>query len=158
MLNKSCRTLQFSHLWGKEFVRLLLALQSHIIKTRIIFWGMGPYRTGFPCWVSVLWTHLYHSTCWRCYERLCSASVNFFWRPFQHVWPFHDGWFTSAPAHTVLSVQQFLTKNGMTPVPQPPYSTDLNLSDFFLFPTMKKSSKGNILPMWKRWNKKRQKL
>ena len=28
---------------------------------------------------------------------------------------------------------------------------------FFCFPRWKKSLKGNILPMWKRWNKKRQK-
>ena len=37
----------------------------------------------------------------------------------------------SAPAHTALRVQQFLTKHGMTPVPHPPYSPDLALSDFF---------------------------
>ena len=38
----------------------------------------------------------------------------------------------------MLSVQQFLTKNGMTPVPHPPYSPDLTLSVFFLFLWMKK--------------------
>ena len=75
----------------------------------------------------------------------------FFWRLFQHICPLHDGWFTSAPAHTTLSVQQFLTKNGMFPMSQPPYSPDLALSDFFFcFPRWKKSSKGNILLMWKR--------
>ena len=36
-----------------------------------------------------------------------------------------------APTHTVLSVQQFLTKNGMTPMPHSPYSPKLALSDIF---------------------------
>ena len=48
------------------------------------------------------------------------------------------------PAHNTLSVQQFLTKNGMTPMPHPPYSPDLTPSDFLLllFPWMKKVLKG----------------
>ena len=45
-------------------------------------------------------------------------------------------------AHTAMSVQQFLTKNGMTPVPYPLYLPDLALSDIFLFPPMKKFLKG----------------
>ena len=52
----------------------------------------------------------------------------------------------SAPTHTTLRVQQFLTKNDMTSLPRPPYSPDLSLSDFFLFvylfPCMKKVLKG----------------
>ena len=46
----------------------------------------------------------------------------------------------SAPAHTTLSVQQFLTKNLMAPVPHPPCSPDLSPSDFLfvcLFPWVK---------------------
>ena len=75
----------------------------------------------------------------------------FFWRLFQHVCPFHEGWFTRIPAHTALSVQQFLTKNGMVPGPHPPYSPDLTPSNFFFcFPRWKTSSKGNILPIWKK--------
>ncbi|PNF34143.1 hypothetical protein B7P43_G01174 [Cryptotermes secundus] len=35
-----------------------------------------------------------------------------------------------------------LTKNGMTPVPHPPYSPDLAPCDFFLFPRMKRDMKG----------------
>ena len=42
----------------------------------------------------------------------------------------------------MLSVQQFLTKNSMTPVPHPPYSPELTRSDVFLFPQMKKVLKG----------------
>ena len=44
----------------------------------------------------------------------------------------------------MLNVQQFLTKNGINPVPHPLYSPDLIPRDFILFPWMKKSSKGNI--------------
>ncbi|PNF35638.1 hypothetical protein B7P43_G18390, partial [Cryptotermes secundus] len=54
-------------------------------------------------------------------------------------WFFHHD---NAPAHTALSVLQFLTKNGMTPVPHPPYSPDLAPCDFFLFPRMKRDVKG----------------
>ena len=38
----------------------------------------------------------------------------------------------------MLKFQHFLTKNGMTPVPQLPYSPNLTPSDFLLFPQMKK--------------------
>ena len=33
--------------------------------------------------------------------------------------------------HTVPSVQQFLTKNGMTPMPHPPYSPNLRPKQLF---------------------------
>ena len=42
----------------------------------------------------------------------------------------------------MLNVQQFLSQNGMTPVPRPPYSPDLALSNILLFPGMKKVLKG----------------
>jgi len=48
-------------------------------------------------------------------------------------WFLHDD---NAPAHTAMSVQQFLAKN-MTVIPHPPYSPDLAPCDFFLFPRMK---------------------
>ena len=47
----------------------------------------------------------------------------------------------STLAHTVLSVH-FLTENSMTPVPYPPYSPNLALSIFILFPHMNKDVKG----------------
>ena len=65
-----------------------------------------------------------------------------------------DGWFTNASARTVLSVQQFLTKNGMTPVPHPLYSPDLT-KWLFLYPWMKKVLKGkcfaNVEEVKKNW-------
>ena len=42
------------------------------------------------------------------------------------------------PAQTMLSVQQFLTKNGMIPLHHPPYSSYLVRSNIFFFPRMKK--------------------
>ena len=75
-------------------------------------------------------------TSWWC-ESLHSLSVNFFVRLFQQICPFHDEWFMSTTTHTVLSGQQFLTKNGVTPVPHPPYSPDLTLNNFYLLPQMK---------------------
>ena len=77
----------------------------------------------------------------------------FFLRLFHRVCPFHDGWFTSIPSHTALSVEQFLTKTSMIPMLLPPYSPSLAVSNYFCFPGGKKSSKGNILPVCKRWNK-----
>ena len=77
--------------------------------------------------------------------RLCLALVNFFWRLFQRICPFHDGWLMSAPAHTTRSVQQLLTNNSMTRLPQPPYSPDFAPSNIFLFPQMKKVLKGKCV-------------
>jgi hypothetical protein len=45
--------------------------------------------------------------------------------------------FDNAPSHTAMAVQQFLAKNNIPIVPHPPYSPDLALSDFWLFPTLK---------------------
>jgi transposase len=39
-------------------------------------------------------------------------------------------------------VRNFLAKNEMTVVPQPPYSPDLASADFFLFPELKSTLKG----------------
>ena len=39
----------------------------------------------------------------------------------------------------MLSVQQFLTKNGMTPMSHPPHSPHFTPGDLFLFPWMKKA-------------------
>ena len=44
----------------------------------------------------------------------------------------------SAPAHTNLSFQQFLTKKLHDPIPHPPYSLNLALGNFVLFSQIKK--------------------
>ena len=42
----------------------------------------------------------------------------------------------NAPAHSPFLVRNFLAKNEMTVVPQPPYPPDLAPADFFLFPKL----------------------
>ena len=104
--------------------------------------------------MSVPGTHLYQCASWCCCEKLRSTSVNFSWRLFKTSLPISRWWLASTPAYAMLSVQQFLTKNGTTPVPHCISLPNLVLSDFFfVFPWWKKSSKGNVLPMWKRWDK-----
>ena len=107
---------------------------------KLSFGGWAPCSTGFPHWVSVLGTHLCQCTSWCCCERLRLASVNFFWRLYQLICPFHNRWITSAPAHIALNVQQFWTQNGMTLKPHPPLFTWSLPKWLFLFPGWKKSS------------------
>ena len=95
--------------------------------------------------MSVLGAWLYQGAGKCCCERPHSASVNFFWRPLQHICSFHGGWFTRTDAHTVLSVQQFLTKNGMIHLPHSPYSPDLAPNNLFLLPRNKKSLQREML-------------
>ena len=49
----------------------------------------------------------------------------------------------NAPAHTSMLVRQFLAKNKIVIIPQPPYSRVLAPADFYLFPKLKTPRKGN---------------
>ena len=51
--------------------------------------------------------------------------------------PHHD----NAPAHTVLSIPEFLAKENIPVLPHPPYSPDLAPCDFYLFPKLKSKVK-----------------
>ena len=42
-----------------------------------------------------------------------------------------------APAHNALGIWEFLAKNNIAVLEQPPYSSDLAPCDFFLFPKLK---------------------
>jgi len=56
----------------------------------------------------------------------------------------NQGWVLQhdyAPTHSFL-VRNFLVKNEMIIVPQPPYSPDLAPADFFLYPKLKSTLKG----------------
>jgi len=44
----------------------------------------------------------------------------------------------NAPAHNASGIQEFLAKNNIAVLEQPPYSLDLAPCDFFLFPKLKK--------------------
>lgn len=48
----------------------------------------------------------------------------------------------NAPAHSALSVREFLASKNIPVVPHPPYSPDLAPCDFFLFPRLKTTLKG----------------
>ena len=48
----------------------------------------------------------------------------------------------NAPPHSLLLVRNFLAKNNTVLLSQPPYSPDLALCDFFLFPILKRPMKG----------------
>ena len=48
----------------------------------------------------------------------------------------------NAPAHNALGIGEFLAKNNIAVLEQPPYSPDLAPCDFFLFPKLKKVIKG----------------
>ena len=49
----------------------------------------------------------------------------------------------NAPSHTTLILREFFAKNLTHVAPQPPYSPDLALSDFWLFSMLKRPLRGN---------------
>jgi len=50
--------------------------------------------------------------------------------------------YDNAPCHTSLLVRQFLSNKNIMVCPHPPYSPDLALCDFWLFPKVKITMKG----------------
>ena len=55
-------------------------------------------------------------------------------------WALHHD---NAPAHTALSIREFLVKKNIPVLPHPPYSPDLAPCDFCLFPKLKSKLKGH---------------
>ena len=49
----------------------------------------------------------------------------------------------NAPAHTAISIREFLSKKNIPVLPHPPYSTDLAPCDFYHFPKLKSKLKGH---------------
>jgi hypothetical protein len=71
--------------------------------------------------------------------KLCSNCI----RPeITNTWVLHHD---NAPSHASLLVREFLAKQTVAMLPQPPYSPDLALPDFFLFPWLKSSLKGHAV-------------
>ena len=54
-------------------------------------------------------------------------------------WHFHQD---NTPVHISIFVTDYLTKMGIKTVPHPPYSPDLALYDFWLFPKLKENLRG----------------
>ena len=52
----------------------------------------------------------------------------------------------NTPVHNALSIHEFLAKNNIAVLEQPPYSPDLAPCDFFLFPKLKGVMKGMRFP------------
>jgi len=53
----------------------------------------------------------------------------------------------NAPAHTALSIPEFLAKKNIPLLPHPPYSPDPTPYDFYLFPKLKSKLKGHHFRM-----------
>ena len=102
--------------------------------------GRAPSSTGFQHEMNVLESCQYQFTSWRCCERLCSASGNFFEDSFSVFAHFMTG---DLPAHlsTLLNTQQFLTKRSWPPCPTLPIHL-IWLGRLVLFPLTKKALKG----------------
>ena len=66
------------------------------------------------------------------WEAAFSFSDFFFWRLFERICPSHDVWFMITPAHTMLSVQQFLTKKRPDPGAPPSLFTQSHPNWLFL--------------------------
>jgi transposase len=49
----------------------------------------------------------------------------------------------NVPAHTVLSIREFLAKENIPTLPHPPYSPDVAPYDFYLFLKLKSKLKGH---------------
>jgi hypothetical protein len=63
------------------------------------------------------------------------------------IWP--DAWIlhhSSALAHDVLTVREFLAKKSIMKLDHPPYYPDLAPCDFWLFPKLKTALKGHRFP------------
>ena len=105
--------------------------------------------------MSVLGTHLYQHTSWCCCERVHSASVNFLEESFSAFARsmMVDLWVHLPTPHWVVS--SFWPKPAWPPCPAHHIHPVLPWAMVFCccFPGWKKSSKGNILLMWKKWYK-----
>ena len=90
--------------------------------------------------MSILETHPYQCTSWRCCERLRSASVNFVLKTLSKHLPI-SWWVIYQYKHTrnTLSVQQFLTQKWHEPHAPPSWFTLSRPSNFFFVSLDEKS-------------------
>jgi len=75
----------------------------------------------------------------QCYLEVLTRLREFIRRKRPVIWP--DKWIlhhNSAPEHDALRVREFQSKNSITKINHPPYSPDLALCEFWLFPKLKK--------------------
>ena len=125
-------------------------------KTELSSGGQVPCNTGFPHYVSVPGTHL-HSMPAGIVARGCVfASVHLVKNSFNAFAHFMMVTYKlTCPHRAVFS--SFWPNTAWPPAPPSLFTCSHPKQLIFCFPLWKKSSKGNILWMWKRWNKKQQK-
>ena len=78
-----------------------------------------------------------------CYLEVLTRLQECVWRKRPRLWL--NKWILHhdyAPTHDTLRVYEFLAKNSITKMDHPPYSPDLALCDFWLFPKLKNALKG----------------
>jgi hypothetical protein len=77
--------------------------------------------------------------------------LEWLWKWVQLVWTdIADNWVLhhdNMPAHTALSIREFLVKKNIPVLPHSPYSPDLAPCNFYLFPKLKSNLKGHHFGM-----------
>ena len=145
------------HLWLPPFScteTTTVILGGMPLKMGINFWRVGSLCYRLPPLGECSRTHLYQCTSWHCGERLHLASVEFL-KTFNVLVHFMMGdlWIHLLTPRWTFS--NFGQKMAWPPCPTLPIHLISPWATFFCFLGWKrKSSKGNLLPMWKRWNKK----
>jgi histone-lysine N-methyltransferase SETMAR len=79
-----------------------------------------------------------------CYLEILARLREAVHRKRPELWP--DAWILhhdNAPAHDALTVHEFLAKKSILILDHPPYSPDLALCNFWLFPKLKTALKGH---------------
>lgn len=103
--------------------------ESHVDSFSSTFLSTNPFI--WPSRQQTLLFERYLSFVWRCSQEKVWILCRQFWV------------FASPPSHTALILHDFLAKNSMYIVSQPPYSPDLAPYGFWLFLKLKKPLQGN---------------
>ena len=138
--------------WEKEWMNLSVVYEN---SNPMFLWRWlqelssgerGPWSTGFPCEVSVVGTHLYQCSSWRCCATLHLVSASFDEDSFKMFAHFMMG---DLGAHLPILcwVFSFWAKKAWPPCPTLPIHLIFLWMTFLLFPWMKDVLKRKYLPM-----------
>ena len=104
-------------------------------QTGIFFWRAGSLYYRLPPLGECSRSPSVSVYQWALLWEAVSGFSEFFLKTLSMHFPFHGGWFTSAPAHMALALcLAAFDEKWHGPMPHPPYSPYLALSNFFLFP------------------------
>ena len=126
--------------WGLAHEKLSSSEESTHEQIR----GENHYYCFFPTAVTLCTKNLYLQD-----RELITPSTKMSWNDFKNgsrgAWrDIADDWVLqhdNAPAHTALSIREFLAKKNIPVLTHPPYSPDLAPCDFYLFPKLKSKVK-----------------